>query len=134
MKRSRRGSMFLEACMSLAVLAAAFVAVAQLTALVAQQRQALEQRRWATREAANLMERIMARPWDELTPEQLAPLAESLAAERSLRGGQVAIEVLDHEQPAAREVRVRIAWRNPAQQVERPVELIAWKHRLQVER
>jgi Tfp pilus assembly protein PilV len=129
MNRSRRGSMFLEVCMATLVASVAFVVSAQILVIVARQQRALEQRQGATRQAANLLERVMAQPWESLTPEQLNSLAQSSDAVRQLPGGKAQIDVIDHDQPAAREIRLRVGWVNRAGQPERPVQLVAWRYR-----
>ena len=134
MRVSRRGSMFLEVCMAIVVVAAALVVIAQLLVVAARQQRALDQRLLATREAANLMERVMARPWSELTDTRLTDLALSPGAASRLPGSRLSIQIIPHdEQPGFKEIRVQVDWLNRADQRGLPVQLVAWKHRLEVE-
>lgn len=120
--------------MAMVILAATFVAIAQLLALVAHQRREIDRRRVATLEAANMMERVMMTPWDELTDERLSSWSLSSTAQRSLPDGRLEIAVTRDEQPsAAKRVHVQVDWRNHAGQYDRPVLLVAWKHRTEVE-
>jgi hypothetical protein len=46
----------------------------------------------------------------------------------------VATEVVEHEKPAAKEIRIRVEWLTKAGQPDRPVQLVAWKYRREPER
>ena len=81
----------------------------------------------ATRLAGNLMERIMARPWDELESERL----QQLIAPDELAGlpeADVRIDVIPVEQPVSREIRVSVTWTHPRGQTRQPVQLVAWRY------
>ena len=127
----RRGSMFLEACVAIFVLAAAMVAASQFLAVAAQQQRALHQSALATREAANLMEHVMARPWDGITAESVASLKLSSEATRRLPRCQLRIDVTAAEpRPSSKQVVVHIDWLDRAGQRVEGVQLAAWKHQL----
>ncbi len=68
----RRGFGLVEMTIACVLLAAAMAATLQVVGWVALERRAVERRERAVLEASNLMERIAARPWDELTTEALA--------------------------------------------------------------
>ena len=134
MNVARRGTMFVEACVAIAIVAVTFVVIAQLLALVAQQRRAEELRHVATREAANLMERVMATPWGALTDERLAEWELSPIAASRLRNGRVNIELIAHDQQFdAKVIRVRVDWLDAGGQRGRGVQLVSWKHRVETE-
>ena len=77
---------------------------------------------------------IWMTPWDELSDEALSSLSLSPAAHKCLPDGRLEIVVTRDEQPsAAKRVHVQVDWRNHAGQYDRPVQLVAWKHRLEVE-
>ena len=127
----RRGSIFVEACVAVAIVAVTFVAIAQLLALVTRQQRAQEQRQVAAREAANLMDHVMAAPWDELTDERLAAWELSPSAVNRLRKGRVHIEMIAQErQPDVKVIRVHVDWLDAGGQRGRGVELVSWKHRI----
>ncbi|MFV1968436.1 MAG: hypothetical protein ACC628_23675 [Pirellulaceae bacterium] len=118
--------------MALFMLAAAFGVIAQLLVIAAQQQRGHERRRLATQEAANLLERVMARPWNALTAEQVDSLDLPAAAKTRLPDARVRIGIVNEEgEPARKQVRIRVDWLNRAGQREQPVQLVAWKHRLE---
>jgi Tfp pilus assembly protein PilV len=126
MKRSRRGSMFLEVCVAMVVASVAFVAISRLLAVSGRQRHVMELEHRARSIAANTMEQVMAMAWDDLTREKLQPKQKSAEAE-SLPDGTVQIDVVEHAQPAAREIQVRVQWRRPDGTSGRPAQLTAWR-------
>ncbi len=126
MKRSRRGSMFLEVCVAMVVAAVAFVAISRLLAVSGRQRHVMELEHRARSIAANTMEQVMAMAWDDLTRDKLQPKQKSAEAE-SLPDGTVQIDVVEHAQPAAREIQVRVQWRRPDGTSGRPAQLTAWR-------
>jgi hypothetical protein len=127
--------MFLEVSVAILVVATAMVAASQLLAVAAKQQRALDRRVLATREAANLMEHVMARPWNELTEERVASLSLSSEAKRRLPGCQATIKVTTDEQALkAKQVVVQIDWLDGAGQRVQGVQLAAWKFQLKVER
>jgi len=124
--------MFLEVSMAAFILVAAFGVIAQLLVVTAQQKRVLESRRLATREAANLMERVMANPWGELTADRVASLDLPDTVKRRLRDARVNIGITaEEESPQRKRIRVRVDWSNRAGQRERPVQLVAWKYQLE---
>ena len=112
MKQPRVGSIFIEVCVAVVVIAATLAMVAQLLALALRQQRVIAMQQQATRLAGNLMERIMARPWDELESDRLQRLIapDELA---SLPEANVRIEVIPVEQPVSREIRVSVTWTHP---------------------
>jgi Tfp pilus assembly protein PilV len=118
--------MFLEVCVAMVVAAVAFVAISRLLAVSGQQRHVMELEHSARSIAANTMEQIMAMPWEELTREKLQS-KQSSAETESLPGGTVQVDVVEHSQPAAREVQVRVQWRRPDGTSGRPAQLTAWR-------
>lgn len=126
MKRSRHGSMFLEVCVAMLLVAIAFVAISRLLTVSTQQRHTMELEHQARSIAANTMEQVMAMPWDDLTREKLQS-QRSAAKTESLPDGDVQIDVVEHTPPAAREIQVRVQWRRPDGTSGRPAQLTAWR-------
>lgn len=126
MKRPRAGSIFLEVCVAVVVVAATLAMVAQLLTLASRQQRTITLEQQASCMAGNLMERIMAQPWEELDPARLQRLvtSEELA---SLPEADVRIEVVAGEQPESREIRVQVTWGNPRAPARPPVHLVAWR-------
>ena len=126
----RRGSLFLEVTMAVTLLAFAFIAVAQLLAVAAKQRRETDWRVMATREAANVLEQIMARPWEEITTEKLAEIELSAEAAARLPEAQLSVAVDESDgTPAEKKVRVEIDWKDLGGLRVEPIRLVAWKHR-----
>jgi Tfp pilus assembly protein PilV len=130
MIRNRRGGMLLEATVAMVILAAAMVAVTQLLATVVRQQQGAARQRVAAQEAANLMERLMARPWHDITTQTAANLALSDWSRQQLPDARLYIDVdeLDEQSLVARRVQVEIDWRNQAGQRVQPVRIVAWRY------
>jgi len=131
MRRQRRGSLLLEASMAVALLALVFMAVSQLLAVAGRQRREAQWRWQATLEAANVLERVMARPWDELTTDGLAALTLSAQTARRLPDPRLRVDTQPLPgPPAAKRIRVRLDWVNLAGDRGQPVVLVAWKHNI----
>jgi type II secretory pathway pseudopilin PulG len=96
----------------------------------AAERRAVARRERAALEAANLMERLAARPWDRLTTEGLKREPLSEAAASALPDANLAIEVVEVAgPPASKRIRVAIRWRDRPGVDAAPVRLSAFVHR-----
>ena len=109
------------------LVAVAMTATVQVLGWVAHERRAVERRQWAVQEVANLMERVSALPWDQVTPESARALALSEAVRGKLPGPELTIEVdpKDAERGTKR-LAIRLRWRNRSGAWEAPVRLTAW--------
>jgi len=126
--RHRRGMTILELTMSLMILGVAMVAVVQLLAAAARQRQAAQQRRVALAEVANQAERISLVSWDDTAIEKLHNWQPSAALDSALPGAQCSIEVTEQaERPRSRQIRLQVAWNDSAGLPVDPVSLTVWK-------
>jgi len=125
----RRGSMFVETAIGIALAIIVMIAVAQLVAVIAKQRRAVDQTRVATQEVSNLMERVIVLPWDELTTEAIAERDHSPASVTGLEDPQLSITVaeLDDALPT-KQIEIALSWRDNANRRVEPVRLVAWKH------
>lgn len=130
---SKRGSILLEATMAVVLLTIAFVAVAHLLALAARQKREVQWRTLARLEATNAVERLMARPWDELTP-QITDVSLSEFATERLPQARLGIQIhpVQGEIPT-KKIQVRVDWVNLVGQRGQPVELVAWKHNIPIQ-
>ena len=127
---SRRAFTLLEMLAAFAVLGVLVAFCVQLLPAVARQRAAAAQRQAATQEAANLLERIAARPWDQLTPAALQGVGLSSEARRQLPGAKLQVDVFDPAQnPAARRIAVCVQWEDRDGLPVRPARLVAWRYR-----
>src|SRR3990172_7174253 len=135
MSKRSDGFVLHETIMALALAMAVVVGIAELLALVAQQRRAAGQYAVAVAEAGNLMEDLVSRPWLDTTAERLAqdPVEPSETLRRRLPEANVAVEVAD-EQSGVQRITVRIDWRRLHGLHEEgsrcePVRLVGWKFR-----
>ena len=127
--RLRRGSMFIETAIGIAVAVIVIVAVAQLVAAIATQRRYAAQTRLATREAANAMEHVMAAPWDLLDADAPPEVMLSASASERLDEARLSVVIIDSEtEDDAKQIEVRIDWINRAGQRVAPLRLVAWRH------
>lgn len=130
--RTRRGSLLAETAMSGVMLIIAMGLVAKVVGAVGVQRRAWDRRQVAVFEAANLMERLTARPFESLTTEGAKDLALSDEAKRTLPEGRVQVEVTDDDPvggDGSKRVFVQIQWRNRAGDWDAPARLTSWVHR-----
>ena len=129
MKR-HRGFTLTEVVVTGVVLAAMLVVCLKLLSATAAQRRSMADRRTANREAANVMERLAARPWEELTAAGAEKIALSAAAERTLLDAELEVEVSEPaEVPGAKRIVVAVRWRDRANQPRMTARLVAFKFR-----
>ena len=125
----RRGTMFVETSIGIALAMIVMIAVAQLVAVVAKQRREVARTRLATQAVANVMERVMVLPWNELTAEAASrfDVADELSA--TLDDPRLSINVsnLDDSLPT-KQIEIALSWRDQADRRVEPVRLVAWKH------
>lgn len=130
--RARRGSLLAETAISGVMLIIAMGLVAQVVGAVANQRRSWDRRQTAVFEAANLMERLTARPFDALTTEGAKDLNLSAEAKRTLPEGQLDVNIVENDPvggDGSKRVFVQIQWRNRAGDWDAPVRLTSWVHR-----
>jgi len=124
--------MMLEVVVGALLVAAAMVIVVQVVGRVAAGRRPAERRQRAVQEAANLMERLAARPWDELTPAAARSLAASAAtsARDALGDGSIEADVASVAgDPTAKRVAIEVRPGDRSGGRSAPVRLVAWVHR-----
>ena len=101
----------------------------KVTGFVALERRAAERRQRATLEVANLMERITAYDFDEVTPELARRMTLSTALRQSLPDSELAIDI-DQSKPApgrsARRIAIKLRWRGRDGDWVAPVRLTSW--------
>jgi hypothetical protein len=128
----RRGSLLAEMTISAAMLAVVMVLTVKVLGFAGQQRRSAEQRQRAMVEVANLMERITAEPFDEVTPERARRLSIAPETAGSLPGAEVTVEVKG-ERPSpnrsAKRIAVRLRWKGRSGEWEAPARLTTWIER-----
>jgi hypothetical protein len=96
---------------------------------VALERRAAERRQRAVLEVANMMERITAYPFDEVTSDLTRRISLPATASQSLPDSDLAIEVAGSEPGAgrsAKRIAIRLRWKGRSGEWEAPVRLTSW--------
>jgi hypothetical protein len=128
---SRRGAILADVGLAAIVLMVAMSLMLKVLSTVAQERRSADHRQRAALEAANLMERITAYPFDRVTPELVRGMKVSESARRSLHDCELAIDVQGGEGAPStdrdsRRISITLRWREPSGQWQRPVRLTSW--------
>jgi hypothetical protein len=128
----RRGSLLVEVAMAAVLLMIAMTLTVKVIGLVALERRASERRQRALVEVANVMERITAHPFDDVTPELAGRLALSPPAKQSLPDSELAVNVAASEPGpgrSAKRIAIMLRWRGPDGEWMAPVRLTSWIER-----
>jgi type II secretory pathway pseudopilin PulG len=129
-RRYRRGFTIVELCVTCALLGAAIPLTVSTLGAVARQRRAAETRQAAIEAADNLLERLTAVSFEELTPEKLAAAERGLPAGEWLPRGQIKLQLLEPPGPvAAKRIDVELSWQPHAGPSRDRVRLSGWVHR-----
>jgi Tfp pilus assembly protein PilV len=128
--RARRGTTLLELLVAGVLLVALMSACLELLLAAGAMRRAVEERQTALEEAANVMERLSARPFDELSPEAVRGAQLSAPARARLPAGAVEIQLADApDGPAAKRITVIVRWQASGGRSELTARLVAWRYR-----
>ncbi len=126
----RRGFTLWETCVTLLVLSALTTLCLQFFAAASDQRRQVYAQLTATQEAANLLERVEALEWNELTTASAAKLQLSAQARQALPDARVVMLVDEPSgTPPARRVAASVRWRPQLDEPEREVRLVAWRYK-----
>ena len=126
----RRGTTIIELTVAGAILGTLMVVGLQMLTAVAAQRRAIDQQQFATLELANVMERMAARPWSELTPQAAAQEQLSSAIRSRLPGAELKVDVSTSDvEPDAKRIVVSLRWQNRAGVLLPPLTITTWKYR-----
>jgi hypothetical protein len=128
----RRGSLLPELAMSAVMLAIVMTLTVKVLGYAGQQQRSADHRQRAVLEVANVMERITASPFDEITAARARRVSISPAAAGSLSGSELAVDVTE-EQPgpgrSAKRIAIRLRWKGRSGEWEAPVRLTTWIER-----
>jgi hypothetical protein len=128
--RGRAGFGLIEMAMTGVLIAAAMAATLQVVGWVARERRGVERRERAVLEASNILERVAARPWDDLSTEALAPIKLPEAARAFLPVSSIDLKVATIEDaPGRKKLTVEVRWSDRSGRPEAPVRLVAWAYR-----
>ena len=126
---SRRGYLLLEMLAATALVMVLVTIGMQMLTASAHQRLAMRHRQAAMEEAANLLERIAALRWPQLTTTEIARQRLSDEARQTLPGGALSIELTaEAGPPAGKRVLVTVTWREAPAAEPLAVRLAAWRY------
>ena len=118
--------------MAAVLLMIAMTLTVKVLSLVAIERRASERRQMAHFEVANLMERITAYPFDQVTPELAGRLTLSPPARQSLHDSKLAVDITASEPGegrSAKRIAILLRWRGPDGEWVAPMRLTSWIER-----
>jgi hypothetical protein len=120
----------METCVALLLLSVLTTLCLQFFAAASDQRRQVYAQLAATQEAANLLERIEALEWNELTTASAAKLQLSAQARQTLPDARVEM-LIDGPTgtPPARRVTASVRWRPQLGEPEREVRLVVWRYK-----
>jgi len=125
----RRGSLLVEVAMATVLLMIAMTLMVKVLGWVAHERRSAERRQRALMEVANVMERITAYPFEEVTPDLARRITLSETARGLLPDSELALDVSDGTPEAGRTTRriaIRLRWRGSSGEWDAPVRLCTW--------
>jgi len=128
-RRIRRGSLLAEVAMATVVLMIAMTLTVKVLGWVGLERRAAERRQRALMEVANVMERITAYPFEEVTPALASRITLSETARRLLPDSELVLDVSDGASAAgrtARRIAIRLRWRGSGGEWDAPIRLTSW--------
>jgi Tfp pilus assembly protein PilV len=127
--RNRRGFSLLESFAAMVLLAAMLTVSLQFLRALADHRRAVRQREAAVQETANVMERLCAQRWHDLTAETGKQVQLSPQASRVLPGGVLKVEITpSNEKPECKRISVVVSWQDVPGRPNRPARLVAWRY------
>jgi Tfp pilus assembly protein PilV len=128
-RRRRDGLSMTEMVVTVAITTVAMVGGVQIMSLASRQCRMVEDRRLACLEAGNIMEQIMARPWEEITPGDVSAFELSEACRQTLPDARLRVEIeAEATDPGARRITIEIDWQANALRRGEPVRLVAWRY------
>ena len=124
----RSGAVLLECIVAFGLLAVMATVCVQMLSLTSAGQRATERRAIALQEAANIMERVTAVSWSEISTERLgevhlAPDVIRILPDATL---ELSVEPSVDDGPAGKHISLAIRWKNPAGDPESPVRLDYW--------
>jgi len=118
----------LELAVAGALLGTLLVVCLQLLQASAAQRRSADQRQLALIEVGNVLERLAARPWAELTPKSVANEKPSAWLGNRLRDAELKIEVTTPAgDPDAKRIAVSLRWQDRNGRYLPPVGIATWR-------
>ncbi len=135
--RGRRGSLLAEVTMSTVLLVIIMGMTVKVLGWVALERRAADRREQAVVEVANLMERLAAHPYDEVTPELARQYAAPARTAGSLPDAELKVDIAESQPGAgrsAKRIAIQLRWRDRSGEWAAPVRLTSWIERRRTSR
>jgi prepilin-type N-terminal cleavage/methylation domain-containing protein len=127
---NRRGFTLMELIAAGVLLGVLLLVCAQVWGVTAAQHRGIQNRQTALRAAANLMERLTTRSWDQLTTAGSADLQLSPATLDMLPDARLEVRIDEPaEGESGKRIAVSVRWPDRDGRPEQSVRLVAWKHR-----
>ncbi len=127
---NRRAFTLLELIAASVLIGAMLMLCLQVLTATAAARRRAETRLIAMQQSANVMERLAAVPWEDLSEENIEKLELEKLVRRLLPDAQLDIELATPpDEPPAKRITVSIGWSDRAGQAVGPVRLVAWRHK-----
>ncbi|MDB5386507.1 MAG: hypothetical protein JWM11_2153 [Planctomycetaceae bacterium] len=125
--QARRGLMLLDMLVAgIAISTAVIIAVSSI-AIVQRSRHRADRLQYAAQELNNQLERATSLKWEQLTPEVLAKVQLSEAAQERLPGAKLKLSVtVASELRPAKKVEAQINWPEIDQTTDPPLHLTTW--------
>lgn len=125
---TRRGMTLMELAVAGVLLGTLLVVCLQLLQATAAQRRNTDQRQLALIELGNVLERLSARPWAELTPKSVAGEKPSAWLGNRLPGAELKVEVTTSaSEPGAKRIVVSLRWQERGGRYLPPVRITTWR-------
>jgi type II secretory pathway pseudopilin PulG len=121
----------IELAVAAALLGTLLTVSLKMLAASADLRRLTDQGQAAALAAGNLLERLSARPWKELTPELAAKEKLPPDAVGQLPDAELKIEITEQTSEAdlpAKRIAVSLVWRGPGGQPVAPLKLVTWRY------
>jgi hypothetical protein len=128
MKQKSRGMSLLELAVAGVLLAGFAVVCLKFFAAQVRHRLALAERHVAQQELANLMERLAARPYEDLSTEALAGEKITPRTASVLSNANLKIEVAADGPPSGKRITLRITWPGIDPAAPLTVQLTSWRY------
>ena len=128
----QRGASLVELVIAGMLLSSIMVSIVPMLKLVNGQGRLTDERQEALAEVSNIMERIIASPFAELSNEKLKQFRVSPHVTRQLRQPELTITATpDPDRAGMLRIEVELDWVRQTRRREPPVCLVAWVHDLQ---
>jgi hypothetical protein len=128
----KRGVLLIDVAMAAGVLGILLTVTVHLVGRLAAERRALDRRQFAVTAANNLLERMTARPHEEVTESVLGSQPLDATVARMLVDARLSVRVKEEQErgPEGKWITVELRWPGRGGVDERPVRLTTWKARV----